>query len=135
MYNQRELRHMLDVKIVVGAAIWVLYGSLAVLISAGFWAFKQDWVWDYRLALARGGRLTAGLIVVLILALILSFDWVFVGFHKIFFEGDTWIFRYSDTLIRLFPVRFWQDAFITVGVLALLGGALLGYFAARPVRD
>jgi len=28
-------------------------------------------------------------------------------------------------LIRLFPLRFWQDAFIFVGGFALLGAALI----------
>jgi len=83
-------------------------------------------LWTYRQALARGGWLTVALIGTLIVAIALSFNAVFVGFHKVFFEGETWIFLYSDTLIRLFPVRFWRDAFVTVGVLALLGGGLLG---------
>jgi uncharacterized membrane protein len=50
----------------------------------------------------------------------------FVGFHSLFFEGDSWLFLYSDTLIRLFPIRFWQDAFLLAAVIALGGGVALG---------
>ena len=126
LYNERELRHMLDVKIVVRAAMRVLYGSLAVLVLAGVWANRGDWWWEYRQALSRGGWLTVGIIGAMIVAMILSFNWFFVAFHKIFFESETWIFRYSDTLIRLFPVRFWRDTFIAVGGITLVGGILLG---------
>jgi len=51
----------------------------------------------------------------------------FAWFHSLFFEGDTWLFEYSDTLIRLFPIRFWQDAVIMMAVIALGGGAALAY--------
>jgi len=50
----------------------------------------------------------------------------FVGFHALFFEGDSWLFLYSDTLIRLFPLRFWQDAFLAAAIIALGGGIGLG---------
>ena len=33
------------------------------------------------------------------------------------------MFAYSDTLIRLFPIRFWEDAFLWAGVISV-GGAL-----------
>ncbi|MBM3146199.1 MAG: TIGR01906 family membrane protein [Chloroflexi bacterium] len=135
LYNERELRHMLDVKIVARAAMWVWYGSLAVILLAGVWAHRGGWRREYRLALSRGGWLTVALIVAMIAAMALSFDWFFVAFHRVFFEGETWIFRYSDTLIRLFPVRFWRDAFITVGSIALIGGILFGYFGGRAERQ
>jgi integral membrane protein (TIGR01906 family) len=131
LYNERELRHMLDVKIVVKAALRVLWASFIVVALVGVWARYGDWWYDYRRALGRGGWLTVGLIVAVIAAIAINFNTFFVAFHRIFFQGDTWLFRFSDTLIRLFPVRFWQDAFISVGVIALIGGLLLGLFAGR----
>ncbi|MEA3350016.1 MAG: TIGR01906 family membrane protein [Chloroflexota bacterium] len=131
LYNQRELKHMLDVKIVVIAAMRVLHVSLAVMILVGVWAYRGEWWWEYRKALSRGGWLTVGLLLTLIVGIALNFTTVFVAFHRVFFEGETWIFLYSDTLIRLFPVRFWRDAFVLVGVLALGGGAAIGYACGR----
>jgi uncharacterized membrane protein len=63
-----------------------------------------------------------------------SFNALFTGFHSIFFEGDSWLFFYSDTLIRLFPLRFWRDVFIALAVLSLGAGALLWRFAPGQVE-
>jgi uncharacterized membrane protein len=61
----------------------------------------------------------------------LAFHVIFVAFHNVFFQAGTWQFLFSDTLIRLFPERFWQDTFIALGVLAGGGGLLVGLL----VRD
>jgi integral membrane protein (TIGR01906 family) len=125
MYNERELGHMVDVKEITGVVlnIWLLI--LAVLVGAGaaawrFGAFRQFSRW-----MVRGGQLTIGLIVTLLIFVAISFNALFTGFHRIFFQGDTWLFLYSDTLIRLFPLRFWQDVFIALGVFTLLGAGLV----------
>jgi uncharacterized membrane protein len=55
----------------------------------------------------------------------------FTFFHTLFFEGDSWLFYYSDSLIRLFPIRFWQDAFLWAAALALGGGLGLA-FGLKP---
>jgi len=135
LYNERELKHMLDVKIVVKAAMRVFYVTFAFVVLVGIWANRGDWWFEFRLALSRGGWLTVALIGAMVVIMLLSFNWFFVAFHKVFFEGETWIFRYSDTLIRLFPVRFWRDAFVTVGGVALIGGILTGYFVGHPRKS
>jgi len=97
---------------------------------------KKSGNWfDYRLSVSRGGWLTVGLIFSILAYLVLNFDSLFVNFHRIFFKGGSWIFRYSDTLIRLFPVRFWQDAFIWIGMMSLGGGVALGYFFSPKRTD
>jgi integral membrane protein (TIGR01906 family) len=62
--------------------------------------------------LNNASRLTLIIMGVVALGVIVAFSVLFVGFHRIFFEGSTWLFPTSDTLIRLFPQRFWRDAFI-----------------------
>jgi len=128
LYNQRELGHMDDVKSLAQTVlkIWLLATALLVGIAAAAWHF--DWWSEFRLWLSRGGRLTVILILALLVFVGLSFNAMFTGFHGIFFEGDTWLFLFSDTLIRLFPLRFWQDVFIALGVLSLAGGAALWRF-------
>jgi len=128
LYNPRELTHMVDVKNLFQVMVrvwWVLLGVLAVL---GLIAWRQKWGADYRRGLSRGGWLTVGLVIAVLLGVAASFNWLFTEFHRIFFEGDTWIFRYSDTLIRLFPIRLWQDVFIFAGLFNLAAGVALGYF-------
>ena len=132
LYNQRELSHMQDVKNVITNSLKVWYLSLALLALLGVWAWFGGWWQEYRLGLMRGGWLmvglavTIGLIVVIGIAINPDVFWnFFAGFHSLFFEGDSWLFLYSDTLIRLFPIRFWQDAFLIGAVIALGGGVAL----------
>lgn len=129
LYNERELSHMDDVKLVTQGALRVWYVTLALLLLLGVWAWFGGWWPDYRRGLRRGGWLivglavTIGLIVVIGIAVNPNVFWnFFTGFHTLFFEGDSWMFLYSDTLIRLFPIRFWQDAFLWAAVIALAGG-------------
>ena len=135
LYNDRELDHMLDVKIVTRYALWFLWGSLLFLLGIGYWASKSDWWQDYKEALSRGGWLTVGLIIILLIYVAVNFNSLFITFHEIFFASGTWVFKFSDSLIRLFPVIFWRDAFIWIGVIALGGGAALGYFGGRRNRE
>ncbi len=134
MYNERELKHMLDVKIVVKAAINVWLLSLALLFGLWLWAWYSGWRSTYLLSLGRGGWLAVILLGSLLVLILLSFGVVFVAFHNIFFATGTWTFNFSDTLIRLFPERFWRDIFIAVGGLTLLGGLALGLLFGRKMR-
>jgi integral membrane protein (TIGR01906 family) len=133
LFNERELSHMGDVKRVTQGALRVWYLSLALLALLGVWAWFGGWWQAYRLGLMRGGWLMVGLAVAIGLIVVIGITvnpnlfWnFFSGFHRIFFEGDSWLFLYSDTLIRLFPIRFWQDAFLLAAVIALGGGIALG---------
>jgi integral membrane protein (TIGR01906 family) len=128
VYNQRELRHMVDVKRVFQAALKVWYGGLVLLLGMGLWAWRGNWMPDYLHGVSRGGWLTIIVLGSIVLFVLLSFGVLFVAFHNIFFQAGTWQFFYSDTLIRLFPERFWRDAFMLIGLLAMGGGLALGYF-------
>ena len=133
LYNERELSHMNDVKRVTQGALKVWYVSLALLALLGVWAWIGGWGQAYRLGLMRGGWLmvllsiTIGVIALVGISLNPDiFFTFFAGFHSLFFEGDSWLFLFSDTLIRLFPIRFWQDAFLFAALIALGGGTALG---------
>ena len=125
LYNDRELKHMLDVKNVVQAALVVWYITLISLVGLGIWAKFGGWWVHYLRGLGRGGWLTVGLLVAILLFVLFAFGLIFVAFHNVFFASGTWTFLFSDTLIRLFPERFWRDTFLAVGLLA--GGAGLAF--------
>lgn len=134
IYNDRELSHMADVKGVVQGALRAWYVSLIGLAVLAILAKRGEWTTEYLDGLRRGGVWMIGLAVALGLvagvgiALNPDVFWqFFTFFHQVFFEGDSWLFYYSDTLIRLFPIRFWQDAFLWAAVLALGGGAGLAF--------
>ena len=134
LYNERELSHMEDVKGVVINALGVWTISLIILAVLAILAKRGGWMPDFIDGLRRGGMWMIGLAVALGLVagvgILLNpnvFWQFFTLFHQIFFTGDSWLFYYSDTLIRLFPIRFWQDAFLWAAILALGGGAGLAF--------
>ncbi|MFU8772974.1 MAG: TIGR01906 family membrane protein [Anaerolineales bacterium] len=124
VYNQRELAHMVDVKIVVTDALNVWLASLGGLLVLGVWAWLGHWIPEYKRGLVRGGWLTLFLIGAIVILVLMAFGVFFVLFHEIFFPPGTWTFSYSDTLIRLFPERFWRDAFLMVGTFSIVGSIL-----------
>jgi integral membrane protein (TIGR01906 family) len=131
LYNDRELSHMLDVKNLVQLALKVWTAAAGVLIGLGLAAWGARWAQEYRTGLSRGGWVTAGLVIAILVFVIVSFDWLFTAFHRVFFEGETWIFLFSDSLIRLFPIPLWQDAFLFLGGFSLVTGVLLGLLARK----
>jgi integral membrane protein (TIGR01906 family) len=131
LYNDRELSHMLDVKNLVQAMIKAWFLILVILLFLWLIAWRTRWLGEFFSAVRFGGWATMGLIGLIILSTFLNFDALFTDFHRIFFTGDTWLFYTSDSLIRLFPERFWSDAFLYIGVLTILFslGAIFGGIA------
>jgi integral membrane protein (TIGR01906 family) len=139
LYNERELSHMADVKNVVRGALRAWMISLVSLILLAILAWRGQWTPDYVNGLRRGGIWMIGLSVALgliagvgIVANPDVFEQFFIFFHSLFFKGSSWLFEYSDTLIRLFPIRFWEDAFLWAAILALGGGAGLAFGVKKP---
>jgi integral membrane protein (TIGR01906 family) len=124
LYNERELSHMLDVKILLQLMMRVWIGLFIALALILIWASRGKWLGEFGRAYVRGGWLTLSLIGAILIAVLVSFDWLFTAFHHLFFTGDTWLFLYSDSLIRLFPERLWQDGFIGMGIFTALGGII-----------
>lgn len=126
LYNNRELKHMQDVQNVY-QAIWRLW-QIAVAVFA-LAALALGWRADTRLALIDafkwGGLLTGGLIATVGLLAVVAWRVWFVAFHQIFFAPGTWMFNYTDALIRLFPEKFWFDAALTISGFGLIGGLLV----------
>ncbi len=122
---------MLDVKIVYQKMVvaWVIL--LVSLAALGLWAWRGKWLPAFLRALANGGKLTIGIVVFILAAVAISFNGLFTAFHRIFFSGNSWLFLFSDTLIRLFPLPFWEIGFIIVGVITLAGAVLLIWFGRK----
>ena len=128
LYNEREVSHMVDVHDLVQKAV-VILAVLGILYLGGCIVL---FVKDREFLRKTIGTAGIGTFLFLSLGLVtvaLAWDWAFVGFHRVFFSGETWLFPYSDTLIRLFPVAFWQDGF-TTAVVGMLLTCLMVWFAA-----
>jgi len=134
-FHPRELQHMWDVKRVFW---WLLRGGmvagLAMAVGTIILALRPATRKRAPAALLGGSALTIGLIVAVGVFMVSQWDSFFVSFHELFFPPGTWTFSYSDTLIRLFPVRFWMDVgTVIVGLLAF-EAALLGLVAVLWLR-
>jgi integral membrane protein (TIGR01906 family) len=136
-FDSRELSHMQDVRILFGA---LLRGTLVAMVVIAVLA----------LALARTplrsvvpGGLLAGALATLAVAvlavpvILLGFDGFFTRFHEVFFAGDSWRFSSTDTLIRIYPERLWEDVSQLAAGLTVLQALVLAPLAwwwRRAVR-
>ena len=128
LYNTRELNHMEDVQNVY-QFFWKAWIAISVLISLIFiltLARRGNWR-AFSSAIKLGGFGTAGLIAIVEILAFVGWDTWFLIFHKLLFANGTWTFSYSDTLIRLFPQKFWMDAVFTITGLSLIIGLLTGF--------
>ena len=138
LFTVYELGHMVDVKQLMDTLWRVLLGA-GIAVAAGLVILlaRRSTRREGYAALFGGGLLTTGLLTVLILLVLTSWQWFFITFHDVFFRPGTWQFDWTDSLIRTFPDKFWFDA----GVL-LVGGALVagvvvmvvGYVLGRRAR-
>jgi integral membrane protein (TIGR01906 family) len=130
MYNDSELSHMHDVKNVIQATflIGVIGGVAAIAVIYVLWRQSR---YDLVRALRDGSLLTIGIIVTIVVVAITSWDIFFTQFHNVFFAEGTWVFLYSDTLIRLFPEQFWFDAALLIGSFTTLAALIIFVFAWR----
>jgi integral membrane protein (TIGR01906 family) len=125
LFNEDELSHMADVKVVTAGTLIVgQYGAI-VAIFCGLFLWKFVSIPVLRLSLMQGSLLTLGLIATIILLALTAWDLFFATFHRFFFVEGTWRFFYSDTLIRLYPEQFWFDAALVVGGLTILGAIII----------
>ncbi len=137
-FNQRELSHMDDVKRVFDVLTWLGAGALVLVILASLRLTRRGGHAEAWGALSDGGLVTLVGLLLIGGFMLLAWESFFVKFHEVLFPPDTWMFEYSDTLIRLFPERLWQDVglvitglvFVQAFVLAL-GGRMIQWRLSR----
>jgi integral membrane protein (TIGR01906 family) len=125
VYKPREVAHMADVRAVFQVVFRVWQTTLSLLLLVGFILWQKRQWQTLRFAIQGGGLLTAGVILLIGLFAIFAWQSWFSTFHLFFFKPGSWLFSYSDTLIRLFPVKFWVDATLTISFMSFIGGLLL----------
>ena len=139
-FNARELRHMVDVQAAYQMLLTAgIVGAIILCSGIGVLSTKGPPYRRISAALMNGALLTLGLLGAVGLYMVVGWQSFFTFFHRIFFEGETWLFPYSDTLIRLFPMRFWMDvAIVIVGLLAAEAAVIAGFgytWARRGRRE
>jgi integral membrane protein (TIGR01906 family) len=131
VYTAREVSHMADVRAVFQSVFRVGLVSLILFLLLSFILWRAGERTSLASAVKSGGILTSGMILSIALLAIFSWQFWFDNFHLIFFKPGSWLFSYSDTLIRLFPVEFWFDTTLTISILSFVGGIILALFGWR----
>ncbi|NTU62985.1 MAG: TIGR01906 family membrane protein [Chloroflexi bacterium] len=125
-FTAREIKHMRDVRVLMATVfpLALIIGSVLIVLAIVFRKISA-----YRNVVPQGLRAGATLTLILLAGLIayvlINFEAFFLQFHQLFFEGDSFAFRYDDTLIRLYPEQLWSDAAILIGVLTGVMAAML----------
>ena len=126
MFNERELRHMADVKRTTTLAfalaiISALVGACTALAGRHNEGLRSDMAIGVR----RGCQLALFSIAFLAILSLTAWDRAFDAFHEVFFAAGTWRFPFSDSLIRLYPEQLFIDAALLITAFASLSAASL----------
>ncbi len=129
LFSEREVLHMRDVKVLIGAAFRVHEIAFAIIVihAAALFLTSRGQALE-RLAglLWIAGLLTVVLLGIGALAVLVGFDALFRQFHVISFANDLWkLSPARDHLIQMYPRGFWFDVTLAVGLLSAAEGALL----------
>ena len=121
VYQDREIKHMVDVRNLVDK-VKVIDPVLGVLLVVALVALtcKPDTRGLAARGLLSGGALTILLFGAIGLFAATGFNTFFTDFHRIFFEGDSWLFLYTDSLIQFYPLPFWFDTSIALVGLTIV---------------
>lgn len=136
-FTERELSHMHDVRVVFRRALRLqtVLAALLLVVAIALWRTRYRTLVPAGVAV--GGIATLVFAVVMVPFVLLGFDGVFVRFHELFFDGDSWRFSSRDTLLRIYPERFWMDTSVVIAALVVAQSllcAVLGTFWLRRVR-
>ena len=129
LYKEREILHMVDVKALMQGVFsitrWLGF-ALLVLLVAGVFTLRRDAA-PLLLRSLRWSAIGTGVFLVAFGATAaINFGWLFTQFHFLSFANDLWLLDpYRDFLIIMFPQRFFFEAAMFIGVLTIIGFALL----------
>lgn len=121
-YSEREVLHMVDVKRLMARvydAGWAALGFIIAFAIITFWRSKQALRRLARSILSACGIVALVFVVLAIIALS-GFDAAFRSFHQIFFTNDLWQLTSRDSLIQLFPQRFFFDTTVLIALAILI---------------
>ena len=134
MYQPRALAHLVDAKRIIKTVFSLAFLLGLTAAAAACSAYRSpERQQAIRKGLIHGSFLTLVAVAVIAVLALTAWDFFFDRFHELFFAADTWRFAFSDTLIRLFPERFWFDAAIAIGLLSS-AAAIIIIFIFLPQR-
>ena len=129
VFDERERAHMVDVRGVFSGFGALVAGGIVVLVATGLVSRAGSW---FRVAAGRGALVLAGAVVVGGVVSLFAFDQAFEVFHQLFFPGGSYTFDpATDRLVQLFPIQFWEETSLAVGIVILVACALVAGWGWR----
>jgi len=122
LFTDRELKHLEDVKNLVQPMLWVGRSTWIILLLTGIGVCRGRWRFDFFRSLRLGGWVAVGLAALIMIFVLIGFRNFFVFLHVLLFSENSWRFHPNNTLVRLFPIRFWRDVFVILAVFTMSGG-------------
>ena len=136
-FGERELTHMADVRRLYGRTLALQLALLIGLTAAAICLRRTRQRTLVPRGVLVGSIATLVVVALLVPVMLLGFDRFFEDFHGVFFEGDSWRFARGDTLLRIYPERFWERTSQTIAILVVvqaLVAAPLAWFWQRRVQ-
>jgi len=124
LYSEREISHMIDVKHIIKTvyinAIVFTFLLILTFISVVF-IFRRE-SFDILTTSIKISSFIFGLfVIILLVASLTDFTWLFTQFHLMSFSNDLWILDpRTDYLIMMFPERFFLETTLMIGFLTLI---------------
>ena len=138
LYNEREVSHMYDVRVLFQNARFAMALMIVfIIITMLLVSKKPATLPGFLKSLSVGASITLFLILLVGIAIATGFDGFFEAFHHLFFSGDSWLFWETDSLIRLFPEPLWVHGFTLAAILTAVFAILIliiTFFAGKRIN-
>lgn len=105
-YSNQAVLHLKDVKYLLNIVHFTTLGSILLLLSAIALAVNKKEIEKLIKAVIIGVASAIILTIIIVAALIVNFQNMFIYFHLALFRNSHWLFDESDNLINMFPQRF-----------------------------
>ena len=132
-FNPREIKHMEDVKELLSVVFPIIY--LSVPLFLGSLLFTRSLATIGKV-LIFGSLITLILMAAVLTFSVINYDLAFEMFHNYLFDPYSWRFQPTDTLLRIYPMKFWYDGTILVilssiafSLISITLGSVLLYFS------
>ena len=122
-FSERELLHMIDVKIIIATFAKMFYLSLSLSACGVIILVRQKRLRIFAKTVLIVIGVFAGLVSAIAVAAAADFDSTFTVFHEVFFSNELWLLDpNADLLINIVPEQFFMDiaARIAISFTALL---------------
>ncbi len=127
-FNEREIDHLRDVKLVMQKVSITYYISiilLTLLLILLFFLDRGKFLGKLSFVLFFSGIFTLVLTMIILVVMWLDFGSLFTNFHYIFFPQGNWLFSASDNIIKLYPSELFFDIARNIFLTLLYFGNIL----------